>query len=204
MENSARRLLIVEDEPALATLHVDAFESLGYHVDHVDNREAALAYLASDNAPGIVLLDLGLPPAESTMIEGLALLDQWLQIKPGTKIIVLTGQDEQVAALEAIRRGAFDFLVKPASMASVTHAVKRAELFRAEESRMSSAGETRLHLTARLDEGPKEAASAAEEQLLRRTYTDTGHNASETARRLGLPRELLYYYLKKYGIRRPD
>jgi len=122
----------------------------------------------------------------------------------GSKVIVLTGQDENTAALEAVRRGAFDFLIKPVAINSILQAVRRGELFSREESRMAEAGETRLQVTARLVEGPKEAAAAAEEQLLRRTLADAGHNVAETARRLGLAREHIYYYLKKYGLRRPD
>ncbi|MBK7686338.1 MAG: hypothetical protein IPJ25_10320 [Rhodocyclaceae bacterium] len=47
-------------------------------------------------------------------------------------------------------------------------------------------------------------AAAAEEQLVRRALTETGYNVAETGRRLGMAREHVYYYLKKYGIRRPD
>jgi transcriptional regulator with GAF, ATPase, and Fis domain len=72
-----------------------------------------------------------------------------------------------------------------------------------EELRMAEAGEARVHLTARLNEGPKEAAAAAEEQLLRRALVEAGYNVAEAARRLGLAREHVYYYLNKYGIRRP-
>lgn len=69
---------------------------------------------------------------------------------------------------------------------------------------MAESGEARLHLTARLDEGPKEVAAAAEELLLRRALTETGYNIAETGRRLGMAREHVYYYLNKYGIRRPE
>jgi len=75
-----------------------------------------------------MLLDLGLPPHASTMREGLSLLDEALQLVPGINDIVLTGQDEDAAALEAIRRRAFDFLVKPASLATVHAALRRASL----------------------------------------------------------------------------
>ena len=138
------------------------------------------------------------------MSEGLSLLDAALQLVPGIKVIVLTGQDEDAAALEAIRRGAFDFLVKPASLAAIHSAVRRASLFNQTEERMTVAGEARLHLTARLWEGPKEAASSAEEQLLRRTLVATGYNIAEVARQLGMAREHVYYYLNKYGLRRPE
>jgi DNA-binding NtrC family response regulator len=172
-------------------------------VQQAHARAEALGYLAAATPPGLVLLDLGLPPAPSTMAEGLALLDECLRKSPSTKVIVLTGQDESAAALEAVRRGAFDFLVKPASVATILQSLRRAELFAREEARMAEAGEARVQITARLDEGPKEVAAAAEEQLLLRALAETGYNIAETGRRLGLAREHVYYYLNKYGIRRP-
>jgi DNA-binding NtrC family response regulator len=134
---------------------------------------------------------------------GLALLEEILAKSPSMKVVVLTGQDENAAALEAVRRGAFDFLVKPATVGNILQALRRAALFMREELRMAEAGEARVHLTARLNEGPKEAAAAAEEQLLRRALVEAGYNVAEAARRLGLAREHVYYYLNKYGIRRP-
>lgn len=137
------------------------------------------------------------------MTEGLSLLDEVVYHSPRAKVIVLTGQDESAAALQAVRRGAFDFLVKPAPLARILSSLTRAELFAREEERLADMGEARLQLTARLDEGPKEAASSAEEQLLRRVLEATHYNMTEAARRLGIAREHVYYYLNKYGIQRP-
>lgn len=199
----AQSLLIVEDDPALRGYLASALGDEGYVVQQAQDRASALACFAAATPPGLVLLDLGLPPAPSTITEGLAVLEECLRQAPATKIIVLTGQDERAAALEAVRRGAFDFLVKPAAVTAIIQALRRAELFAGEERRMAQAGEARLHLTARLDEGPKEVAAAAEEQLLRRVLAETDYNIAETGRRLGMAREHVYYYLNKYGIRRP-
>ncbi len=203
MTATEHSLLIVEDDPALAGYLASTLGEKGFLVHTASDRAGAVACLESVTRFGLVLLDLGLPPAPSTMDEGLALLDEILAKSPTMKVVVLTGQDESVAALEAVRRGAFDFLVKPASIGTIVQALRRAALFMREESRMAEAGETRVHLTARLNEGPKEAAAAAEEQLLRRALVEAGYNVAEAARRLGLAREHVYYYLNKYGIRRP-
>jgi two-component system response regulator RegA len=197
-------ILLVEDDPTLSGYLASSLTDVGYHVQATPDRATALGVLGSAPPPSMLLLDLGLPPHASTMSEGLSLLDAALQLVPGIKVIVLTGQDEDAAALEAIRRGAFDFLVKPASLAAIHAAVRRANLFNQTEERMTVAGEARLHLTARLWEGPKEAASSAEEQLLRRTLVATGYNIAEVARQLGMAREHVYYYLNKYGLRRPE
>lgn len=199
-----RAVLLVEDDLALCGYLASSLVSAGYTVQTAHNRTQALQFFAIPPLPTLVLLDLGLPPHSSTMTEGLAVLEQGLRQAPDAKIIVLTGQDEDAAALEAVRRGAFDFLVKPASLATIFAALRRAELFLRQESRLTQAGEARLHLTAKVGEGPKEAAATAEEQLLRRALSATGYNVAETARQLGLAREHVYYYLNKYGIRRPD
>jgi two-component system response regulator RegA len=203
MAESDQSLLIVEDDPALSGYLGSALGKKGFSVHMASSRMGALACMESATQIRLVLLDLGLPPAPSTMDEGLALLDEILAKSPSMKVVVLTGQDENVAALEAVRRGAFDFLVKPASVSAILQALHRAALFMREELRMAEAGEARVQLTARLNEGPKEAAAAAEEQLLRRTLVEAGYNVAEAARRLGLAREHVYYYLNKYGIRRP-
>lgn len=197
-------LLLVEDDPALADYLAATLRDAGYAVRQAADRPGAIAAFTQAAPTALALIDLGLPPDPGSMTEGLALLDTLLEIAPSTKIVVLTGQDEEAAAFAAIRRGAFDFLVKPASLSTIRQSLQRAALFVREEGRLAEIGEARIQLTARLREGPREVASAAEEQLLRRALQETGFNIAETARRLGLAREHLYYYLNKYGIRRPQ
>lgn len=191
-------LLIVEDDEALASYLACAMKDEGYRVVCARTRAEALAI---EPQPLLALVDLGLPPAENRISEGLFLVDELLANEPHSKIIVITGQDEESAAFEAVRRGAFDFLSKPAAMSDVKAAVKRANLFLHHEEHLAETGETRLHITVKLANGPKDTADAVEEQLVRGTLADTHGNVTEAARRLGLVREHLYYYVKKYGIR---
>jgi two-component system NtrC family response regulator len=58
-------------------------------------------------------MDLGLPPDPDSVSEGFKLLEQILDIEPATKVIVLTGQNDQGHALRAVALGAYDFLAKP-------------------------------------------------------------------------------------------
>lgn len=199
----ATRVLLVEDDLALCAYLAAALEDTGFSVDQAHDRAQAEAFLDAAAPPSLMLLDLGLPPHASTMTEGLAVLGRALKVNPACKIIVLTGQDEASAALQAVRLGAFDFLLKPVALATILNAVKRAQLFARQEIHLGTLGEARLQMTTRLGEGPKEAASGAEEQLLRRVLAATDYNVAEAARQLGLAREHIYYYLKKYGIQRP-
>jgi two-component system, response regulator RegA len=202
-ETFNRSILIVEDDEALCGYLASSLVHAGYQVALAHNATQCRKVIKAKGLANLVLLDLGLPPHPSSMTEGLGLLEEILHVSPGTKVIVLTGQDESAAALQAVRRGAFDFLVKPAPLARIFSALNRAELFAREDERLAQMGEARLQLTARLGEGPKEAASSAEEQLLRRVLDATHYNMTDAARRLGIAREHVYYYLNKYGIQRP-
>lgn len=190
-------LLIVEDDKALAAYLSCAMQDEGYHVNCAHSRSEAMTIQPQ---PLLALIDLGLPPAENQIGEGLFLIDALLACEPHCKIIVITGQDEESSAFEAVRRGAFDFISKPASMEDIKAAIRRASLFLHHEEHLSATGEARLHLTVTLADGPRNTADAAEEQMVRGALADTHGNIGEAAERMGMVREHLYYYLKKYGI----
>ena len=111
-------VLLIEDNPGDATLfehHLSADGTEGFPpatVTHCEALDAGIDELAGD-AYDIVLLDLGLP--EST---GLATLDRYNEAVddredlPSVPVIVLTGLKDEAAAVEAIERGAQDYLVK--------------------------------------------------------------------------------------------
>jgi len=104
------RLLVVEDDVGMQKQL--KWTLSGYEILAADNREAALAEVR-EHEPGVVLLDLGLPPDVDGATEGLATLQQILEIAPLTKVIVLTGNQDRGNALEAVRLGAYDFFHKP-------------------------------------------------------------------------------------------
>lgn len=110
MEESSRKLLIVEDDPGLRSQLRWCFDS--YEVLMAEEREAALAQVRR-HAPPIVLLDLGLPPDPANASEGLMALEQIRALVPETKVIVVTGNDERANALRAVAMGAYDFYQKP-------------------------------------------------------------------------------------------
>jgi two-component system NtrC family response regulator len=103
-------LLIVEDDLALQKQikwTLDRFESVT-----ASDRESALIQIRR-HQPSVVTMDLGLPPDPDSVSEGFKLLQQILDIEPATKVIVLTGQNDQANALRAVSLGAYDFLAKP-------------------------------------------------------------------------------------------
>ncbi|NWG31219.1 MAG: PEP-CTERM-box response regulator transcription factor [Rhodocyclaceae bacterium] len=105
-----RTLLIVEDDPALQKQMRWSFDQ--YETLVAADRESALNQVRR-HAPAVVTMDLGLPPDADSVSEGFLLLEQLLAIAPDTKVIVLTGQNDQSNALRAVGMGAYDFFAKP-------------------------------------------------------------------------------------------
>ncbi|MGN7875622.1 PEP-CTERM-box response regulator transcription factor [Roseateles sp. 22389] len=116
-------LLIVEDDLALQKQlkwSMDRFES----VTADDVASAVLQFRR--HKPPVVTMDLGLPPDQDSTSEGFRLLEKLIELEPGTKVIVLTGQNDQSNALRAIRMGAYDFLTKPVDPDVLVLTVERA------------------------------------------------------------------------------
>ncbi len=197
------RILLVDDDQALREMLAFGLESEGYAVSQAGSRAEAIALIESDK-PQVVVLDLGMPPHEHALDEGLAVL-RWLQAHPRVlKVVVLTGQDRQRSAFEAIKLGAFDYLAKPVAFDDLLKAVERCLLFLEKERQLvEEACCQRVTLTLPLGQGVKPVRNLAEEQLLRQVLEETDFNVHETARRLNMNRENVYYLLKKYGIKRP-
>ena len=197
-------ILLVEDDHTLRRTLASSLSAQGYRVLQAGSRQSALALLPEQNDIAVMLLDLGLPPREHSTDEGLAVIRAVSTEMFDTKIIVLTGQDEESAALAAIREGAFDFLAKPARLGNILSALNRALLFHRKEQDLSSEGTTRLQINATLSNGLKAAREETEEKLLRKVLKQSNFNVYQSASRLGLSRESLYYFMKKFGIRRGD
>ncbi len=118
-----RSLLIVEDDIALQKQikwSLDQFDTVT-----ANDRESALVQLRR-HSPAVVTMDLGLPPDADSVSEGFKLLEQILAVDSDTKVIVLTGQNDQANALRAIALGAYDFFAKPFEPEMLTLTIGRA------------------------------------------------------------------------------
>ena len=197
-------VLLVDDDEALRGALRNMLDMRDYEVLEADSRKAALNLLSRRSDVGVIVLDLGMPPAEHSTEEGLAVIRAVSSTIHAAKIIVLTGQDEESSALEAIREGAFDFLSKPARSQDILQAVRRALLFHRNEQTLASEGMTRLQINAKVADGLKAVREEAEEKLVRQVLKATDFNVYKSAARLGLKRESIYYFLKKFEIKRDD
>ena len=110
MSQDKKSLLVIEDDPGLQKQLRWSFDA--YEVLVASDRESALALLRR-HEPAVVTMDLGLPPDPDGASEGLATLAQILELAPGTKVIVLTGNQDHGNALKAVAAGAYDFHQKP-------------------------------------------------------------------------------------------
>jgi two-component system NtrC family response regulator len=109
-----KNLLIIEDEPSLAKQLKWGLSDI-YEATVTGDATHASHYLALESFP-VAILDLGLPPHPDTPQEGLRLLESLPSIAPNTKVIVITGNDEQENALKAVAQGATDFCAKPVDL----------------------------------------------------------------------------------------
>lgn len=110
MTKGERNLLIIEDDLGLQSQLRWCFDE--YKVEIHGDRVNGVAAVRR-NPPGVILLDLGLPPDPGGITEGIAAIREILSISPLSRIIVITGDHERKNAVKAIAEGAYDFYQKP-------------------------------------------------------------------------------------------
>src|SRR4051812_8666500 len=139
MPDSTKHLLLVEDEPALRRVVAEQLAHRGYTVDQADSGEAALARL-TDFAYDAIVTDLRMPG-----ISGADVVDAAIERYPDIVAIVITGYGTVKDAVEAIKRGARDFVSKPFQIDELMHVLEGA----LEQRRLRSENE---YLRAQLEE----------------------------------------------------
>ena len=107
-------LLLVDDDPLIS-------EGLGFmlgkHFEVISAQSRSEAMQRLNEAavlPQLALVDLGLPPAPHKPDEGFALVRELLALQPQMKVLVLSGQDDDINIQHALTIGAVDFIAKPA------------------------------------------------------------------------------------------
>ncbi|WP_434385513.1 sigma-54-dependent transcriptional regulator [Melittangium boletus] len=126
------RVLVVDDERNIRTTLRVCLEGLGCEVREAATAEAALAALAQ--APvDLAFVDLRLGTAS-----GLELLPRLLAESPTLDLVLITAYATFDTAVEAMRRGARDYLPKPFTPAQIRHQVDRARTHRERDARLSS------------------------------------------------------------------
>jgi nitrogen regulation protein NR(I) len=114
------KLLLIEDDSSIATSLRKEFEAGGYEVV-VENRGDAGLLHAKSHPCDVVLTDFKMPG-----LSGLDLLAQVHQARPKLPIILMTGHGTTEIAIEATKRGAFDYVLKPFDMAELLELTAKA------------------------------------------------------------------------------
>src|SRR5262245_19589517 len=116
---SQLRVLIVDDEPSIRAMIADGLRKTGYQTDTADSGPAALQ-LAQDSVFDLVLLDIHL---QSGMY-GIAVLEALKRQDPVIDVVLMTGYPEVSTAVQALRLGAHDYLIKPLNWEALRHLVR--------------------------------------------------------------------------------
>jgi DNA-binding response OmpR family regulator len=123
------RILVVDDEATARTAVARALDLRGYRTEEAGSGDDALTGLAS-HAYDLLLLDLMMPD-----MTGLEVLERVHETHPNVAVIVFTAYGTLDTAIEALRMGATDYLLKPCSLREVEAAVVRALQCRRERAR---------------------------------------------------------------------
>jgi two-component system response regulator RegA len=170
-------LMILDDDGPFRTRLGRALEQRGFTVNAVETVAEARSNVRA-NPPAFAVLDMRLEDGN-----GLDVIDLLHERRPGSKMVMLTGYGNLATAVSAVKRGAVDYLAKPADADDVCKALL-AERDAAPEP----------------PENPMSADRVRWEHI-QRVYELCGKNVSETARRLNMHRRTLQRILAKRAPR---
>ena len=165
------KFLVVDDDEVFRTRLVKAFQSRGLEAQGAGDGRAALE-LAGQFRPQGAIVDLKMPGTS-----GLDLVPELAAKVPGIQIVVLTGYGSIATAVEAVRRGAMNYLTKPLDADQILAAFDK------------GAEPPSLEATPSL--------ARVEWEHIQRILHDCGGNISLAARKLGLHRRSLQRKLGK-------
>lgn len=120
MTEASRHICIVEDDGPVREALARLLETLGHEVYSFQSAEDFEENRPSTSC-GCLLLDVRLPG-----ISGIALHDRLLRVNPQVPVVFLTGHGDVPLAVEAMKKGAQDFLIKPVDEDVLVHAIEKA------------------------------------------------------------------------------
>ena len=118
--DSPTRILVADDEQPMRFVLKNALEARGFEVDLAEDGDSALERLAALPYP-VAFIDIRMPGAN-----GLDILDHLATRKCDTSVIMITAQSTMENAVEAMRRGAFEYLTKPFNLDEAVHLAEKA------------------------------------------------------------------------------
>jgi len=113
-------ILLVDDEANVRTVFSDVLKRAGYRVKTVGDGHEAIKEV-EENTYNLALVDLRMPK-----MDGIEVLENIKKTKPELPVIIYTGYSSITTAVEAMRKGASDYLNKPFSPEELKLAIKKA------------------------------------------------------------------------------
>lgn len=172
-------LLLVDDDPTFTRVMARAMTSRGLRVSIASSAEEGLA-LAEQDVPDYAVLDLKMEGDS-----GLVLLPKLLALDPEMRVVILTGYSSIATAVEAIKRGAANYLCKPADADDVLTALVSEH----------------VDIEKLVPENPM-SVDRLQWEHIQRVLAEHQGNISATARALGMHRRTLQRKLQKRPVRR--
>jgi two-component system response regulator RegA len=168
-------MLVVDDDRAFRDALASAFTRRGYDVRVAGSCEEALR-VCDAFVPERAVIDLRMPGGAT----GLDLLRELKRLDPGIAVVVLTGYGSIPTAIEAVKRGAVNYLTKPTEPAAI-------ELAFAGDVALDGDGTT----------APVPSVDRVSWEHIQRVLADCDGNISAAARQLGMHRRTLQRKLQK-------
>ena len=187
------QLLIVDDQQGIRQLCAAIGGRLGLECAQLESAEAALAQM-TNRAAELILADL-----QAGKGSGLELLAEVKRRWPLTEVAVMSAYGSRDSALQAMRLGAYDFVVKPFRVEEFQLVLERM-MEKARLVRENKLLRSRLRGRAGL---PVQACTDLEELerlTVQRVIEQVGGDKEEAQRLLGISRATLYRKIKRYGI----
>ncbi len=119
------RVLVADDEPSIRFVLREALEAEGHDVVDVEDGQSASDTLAAE-AFDLAILDVRMPG-----MTGIQVLDQLRATGNQTAVVIITAQNTMDNAVDAMKAGALDYLVKPFTLADVSALAEKARSARA-------------------------------------------------------------------------
>jgi len=172
-----KTLLIVDDDRPFRERLARAMQARGFEVLMAETVREGIA-IAKERSPAYAVVDLKLDDGN-----GLDVVETLHEVRPNTRVVVLTGFGNIATAVAAVKFGAIDYLPKPADADDIMSALLAAPGAKPNPP-----------------ENPMSADRVRWEHI-QRVYELCGHNVSETARRLNMHRRTLQRILAKRSPR---
>ncbi|RQD60272.1 MAG: response regulator [Desulfonatronovibrio sp. MSAO_Bac4] len=139
-DSTGPKILLVDDEERFRTTLSKRIHEKGFDVTDVDSGQAALDYIRNNHVD-VMVLDIKMPG-----IDGIETLGEVKRLVPGTEVVLLTGHGTVETAIEGMRSGAYDYLLKPCELDELMEKVNGAFTVKVERDQRIKQAEERSRL----------------------------------------------------------